>query len=134
VDCETYDTDEFMVGLGERGTRHENVPYLDVSATYQNGEIVLAVVNRNKEKAITSDILCQTGEFTGDFEVFEVNGPDIKSENDFGKETVKTVKKIISKERYDNYLYFPPAFFNHVKGENQRMNRSPRLRRKKDQT
>ena len=47
----------------------------------------------NKDNAITSDIMCQTGEFTGDFKVFEVNGPDVKAMNNFDKENVKTIVK-----------------------------------------
>jgi alpha-N-arabinofuranosidase len=118
VDCETYDTDEFVVGLAERGTRHENVPYLDVSATFKDGQVVLAVVNRNKDKAITTDIICQTGEFTGDYEVFEVNGPDIKSENDFGKVNVKTVKKDNIKGKGTTMTYtFPAHSLTMIKGK-----------------
>ena len=72
VDCETYDTEEFYVGLAERSTKQTNVPYLDVSAAYNKGEVIIAVVNRHKDKAITTDIICQTGEFAGNFEVYEV--------------------------------------------------------------
>jgi alpha-L-arabinofuranosidase len=117
VDCETYDTDEFIVGLGERGTEHKDVPYLDVSATIQGGELVLAIVNRHKDKDITTDILCQTGEFTGDFEVFEVNGPDVKAMNDFGKEPVKTTINQSVKGKGNKIVYtFPPHSITMLKG------------------
>ncbi|MBN2611920.1 MAG: alpha-N-arabinofuranosidase [Bacteroidales bacterium] len=117
VKCDTYDTDEFYIGLGESKTKQTDVPYLDVSATYQNGEVVLCVVNRNKDKAITTDLLCQTGEFTGTFEVYEVNGPDIKTVNDFGKEPVKTVKKQDIKAKGNTVTYaFPPHSFTMIKG------------------
>jgi len=118
VGCETYDTDEFLVGLGERGTRHEGVPYLDVSATVQDGELMIAVVNRHKEESISTDILCQTGEFAGDFEVYEVNGPDIKSSNDFGKELVKTEVKQAIKAKGEKINYsFPPHSITMLKGK-----------------
>ena len=79
---------------------------------------MINVVNRNKDKAITTDILCQTGEFNGDFEVYEVNGPDIKSVNDFGKETVKTVKKPVIKSTGNKVTYaFPPHSFTMIKGK-----------------
>jgi alpha-N-arabinofuranosidase len=118
VGCETYDTDEFLVGLGERGTRHEAVPYLDVSATIKDGELMLAVVNRHRYESITTDILCQTGEFAGDFEVFEVNGPDIKSSNDFGKELVKTTNKPVIRAKGEKISYtFPPHSLTMLKGK-----------------
>jgi len=118
VDCETYNTEEFLIGLGESKTRQTNVPYLDVSATCNNGEVVLCVVNRNKDKAITTDILSQTGEFTGTFKVFEVNGPDVKAMNNFDKETVKTVVKPDISARGSKITYsFPAHSFTMIKGQ-----------------
>lgn len=93
VDCDTYDTERFALALSESTSIQKNVPYLDVSAAMHNGDLMVSVVNRNKDRAITADILCQEGHFSGPFQVFEVNGPDVKSENDFGKEPVKTVQK-----------------------------------------
>ena len=117
VDCETYDTEEFFIGLGESKTRQTNVPYLDVSATYNEGEVVLCVVNRNKDKAITTDILSQTGEFTETFKVFEVNGPDVKAMNNFDKENVKTVAKSDITARGSKLTYtFPAHSFTMIKG------------------
>ncbi len=117
VDCDTYDTEEFFIGLGESKTKQSNVPYLDVSATYKDEEVILCVVNRNKDKAISADIICQTGDFSGNFQVYEVNGPDIKSRNDFGTETVKTVKKPDIKTKGKNLTYsFPPHSFTMMKG------------------
>jgi alpha-N-arabinofuranosidase len=118
VDCDTYDTDEFFIGLGESRTKQTNVPYLDVSATHKDGEVILCVVNRNKDKAITTDIICQSGDFSGSFKVYEVNGPDIKSMNDFGKETVKTVTKPDIKAKGNTLTYsFPPHSFTMLKGK-----------------
>ena len=93
VDCETYDTDEFYLGLAEQSTQQSNIPYLDVSAAYQDSEVVIGVINRHLDKTISTDIISQEGMFDGEFEVYEVNGPDIKAENDFDKTNVKTEKK-----------------------------------------
>jgi alpha-N-arabinofuranosidase len=93
VDCDTYDTERFFLGLGETTTVQKDVPYLDVSAAYDDGRVTICVVNRHKDRAITTEILCQEGQFGGPFEVHEVNGPDIKTINDFGREPVKTVRK-----------------------------------------
>lgn len=119
VDCETYDTDEFFIGLAESKTEQKDVPYLDVSATYQNGEVIINVVNRNKDKAITTDLISQEGFFDGEFEVYEVNGPDIKAKNDFGKTTVKTVQKeSIKIKKEETFTYeFPPHSFTMLKGK-----------------
>jgi len=118
VDCETYDTDRFYIGLGESTTRQTNVPYLDVSATCQDDEIVLCVVNRHKDHPIATDILCQSGQFKGPFEIYEVNGPDIKAMNDFGSETVSTVRKEDLKAKGEKIEYvFPPHSFTLIKGK-----------------
>ena len=121
VDCETYNTERFPIGLGESTTKQTDVPYLDVSATYNNNEVIICVVNRNKDKAITTDIVSQDGKFTDDFEVFEVNGPDIKSENDFGKTTVETKQHPTLKNKSaDKITYsFPPHSFTMLKGKIQ---------------
>lgn len=95
VESDTYDTTEnFPLGLGEQTATIRDVPYLDVSATYkQDGTVILSVVNRHRDQAIATEILSQEGVFRGPFEVYEVNGPDVKAQNDFGKEAVRTEQK-----------------------------------------
>jgi len=78
-------------------------------------------VNRNKDKAIKTEIMSQEGKFAGKFKVFEVNGSDIKSENDFGKETVKTVQKADISVSGESFNYpFPPHSFTLIQGTIQR--------------
>jgi len=121
VDCKTYNTNKFFLGLGETTTLQNNVPYLDVSATYQNGELILNVINRNKDEAITTDIISQNGAFTGNFSVSEVNGPDIKSSNDFNKEIVKTIERPSITASGNKITYpFPPHSFTMIKGKIQK--------------
>ena len=112
VDCDTYDAGEFNVGLGEVTTVQNNIPYLDVSATLNGEEIIICVVNRHKDKAIATDIISQSGPFTGVMKVYEVNGPDIKSMNDFNSEIVKTVEKPDVKVKGDivTYSFTPHSF------------------------
>jgi alpha-N-arabinofuranosidase len=118
VDCGTYDTERFFIGLGEQTTRQTGVPYLDVSATMKGDEVVIAVVNRHKDEAIRTDILTQEGKFSGPFEVFEVNGPDIKSTNDFNKTEVQTAKKQTIKTGTSSFTYsFPPHSLTLLKGK-----------------
>ena len=118
VDCKSYSTDNFAIGMGEVTTQQSHVPYLDVSATYNNGKVMICVVNRDKDNAITTDFLSQTGLFDGDFEVYEVNGPNTKSDNDFGKTTVETKQKpAIKVKKSDTFTYsFPAHSFTMIKG------------------
>jgi len=118
VDCQTYDTDEFYIGTGEVQTKQTDVPYLDVSAVYNNGEVVFSVVNRHMDKPITTDIICQSGVFDGTLEVFEVNGSDVKTVNDFGVENVKTVSKPALKAKGNTVTYsFPAHSLTMIKGK-----------------
>jgi alpha-N-arabinofuranosidase len=118
VDCDTYNTGEYFIGLGEDKTRQTGVPYLDVSSVYDKGKLVIAVVNRDKDKPIITDIVSQTGSFTGGFKVYEVNGPDIKSANNFDQTLVKTTNKPDIKVTGDKFTYaFPPHSFTMLVGE-----------------
>lgn len=117
VDCDTYDTERFFLGLGETTTVQKNVPYLDVSAAYDDGQVTLCVLNRNRDDALTANIICQEGRFTGRFEVYEVNGPDIKAMNDFGSEPVKTTQKPAVRASGQSLTYsFSPHSFTLMKG------------------
>ena len=121
VDCDTYDTERFFLGLGESTTVQKDVPYLDVSAAYDDDRLTLCVVNRHKDRAITTNIICQEGRFGGPLAVYEVNGPDIKTVNDFGSEPVKTVKKADVNASGTSFAYsFPPHSFTLMKGSIRR--------------
>jgi alpha-N-arabinofuranosidase len=118
VDCETYATEEFFIGLGESTTKQDKVPYLDVSASYLNDEVIINVVNRHKDKAIATDIISQSGNFDGDVQVVEVNGPDTKATNDFGKTNVETKQKAAIKTKGNVLTYgFPPHSFTQLKAK-----------------
>ena len=118
VDCKTYNTGKFFLGLSETTTQQSNVPYLDVSATYNEGEVTIAVVNRHLDQAITTDVISQNGAFGGSLEVYEVNGANIKSMNDFGKTEVQTVKKPSPKVSGTKFQYaFPPHSFTLLKAK-----------------
>ena len=77
----------------------------------------MCVVNRNKEESILTDIISQSG-VLGNFRVFEVNGADIKSENNFDKEEVFTKEKPPVKPDGNKFIYsFPPQSFTMMKGK-----------------
>jgi alpha-N-arabinofuranosidase len=74
-------------------TRFGPVPYLDTSAAYDNGSLVINVVNRHRDQAIDAEFIAEDKQFSGPVQISEVNGPDLKTENDFGSEKVKTVER-----------------------------------------
>jgi alpha-L-arabinofuranosidase len=96
--------------------KHGEVPYLDASAAYDNGTLVLNVVNRSLDRPIEARIQSQKGTFHGSYEVAEVNGPNIKAENTFGMTKVETVRKSISADGTQLVYSFPPHSYTMIKG------------------
>jgi alpha-N-arabinofuranosidase len=90
-------------------------PYLDTSAAYDNGTLVLNIVNRHRDQAVEAEFETQDKQFAGPVEVSEVNGPDIKAENDFGKTLVKTVTKSVKADAKRLSYRFPPHSFTMLK-------------------
>ncbi len=118
VECKTYDTDKFFNGKDQLPSLQKNVPYLDVSATYNENEIILCVVNRNKDEAIATEIISQNGSFADKLEVYEFNGPNLKSENNFDKIEVKTSKKPSVKPNGNKITYtFQPHSLTMIKAK-----------------
>ena len=98
-----------------KSTRFDDVPYLDASAAYDNGTLVMNVVNRHQDQAIEAEIEAEDKQFSGAVAVSEVNGPDIKAENDFGKTTVKTVERSAAADGQKFALRFPPHSYTMLK-------------------
>ena len=118
VDCPGYSTNEFFLGLGESKAKLSDVPYLDVSATFENGVVVICVVNRHRDSAIKTDIICQSGEFADILRVYEINASDIKATNDFNTENVKTIPKPDVKVKGNTATYsFPAHSLTMLKGK-----------------
>jgi alpha-N-arabinofuranosidase len=106
VDAPTYETKAY-----------HSVPYLDCSAAYNAGSLVLNVTNRHRDQSLDVVFEAEDKQFSGDFEVAEVNGPDIKSENTFGKTTVKTTQqKPVQATGRTLKCTFPPHSFTQLKG------------------
>ena len=98
----------FVEGPRYESRRFGEVPYLDASAGYDNGTLVLNVVNRHREQAIETEFEAQDKQFAGPAEVAEVNGPDVKSENNFESTTVRTVTRTINANGHSLRYRFPP--------------------------
>ena len=66
--------------------RPGEVKYLDVSATYDAaaGEVVVNVLNRSKDKDIAATIENQSGSWTGQASVWQMNHTDFKATHTFG--------------------------------------------------
>jgi len=73
--------------------RFGDVRYIDTSAAYDNGTLVLNVVNRHQTEPITVEIEAEDRQFSGPVSISEVNGPDIKAENDFHVTKVKATPR-----------------------------------------
>lgn len=92
------------------------VPYLDTSAALENGTLVVNVTNRHRDSALDAVIELQDKKFNGEFQVFEVNGPDIKAENNFDANPVKTTAKSVNASGGTLKYKFPPHSFTLLKG------------------
>jgi alpha-N-arabinofuranosidase len=97
--------------------RFGQVSYLDTSAAWDNGTLVLNVVNRHPAESIPADLELEDKQFAGPVEISEVNGPDIKSQNDFGATTVKTVKRSGKAEGRKFTYSFPPHSYSMLKAK-----------------
>jgi alpha-N-arabinofuranosidase len=98
VDCPQYDLNG------------QKIPYLDVSSAYNKDtkELIINVVNRDKDHSINTDILSQYGQFDGKATIYEVNGKNIKDQNSTEKQLVKTISKEIN-VKGDKLTYSFPA-------------------------
>lgn len=88
--------------------RFGDVPYLDTSAALDSGTLILNVTNRHPSQAVSADIDLVDKQFSGAVTVMEVNGPDIKAENDFNITRVKATQKSTA-ARGKTFQYSFPA-------------------------
>ncbi|HWB86556.1 MAG TPA: alpha-L-arabinofuranosidase C-terminal domain-containing protein [Bryobacteraceae bacterium] len=105
----------FVESPSYKSGRFDEVPYLNISAGYDNGALVLNVVNRHRDQPLETEFLAEDKQFSGPVQVSEVNGPDIKSENDFDKTEVKTVERSASASGNRLQYRFPPHSFTMIK-------------------
>jgi alpha-N-arabinofuranosidase len=93
------------------------VGYLDTSASLDSDLLVLNVVNRHRDQPIEADVELQDRAFAGPVEVAEVNGPDIRAENDFGVTKVQTVTRQTRADGRRLRYSFPPHSFTMLKAK-----------------
>jgi alpha-N-arabinofuranosidase len=113
VQCATFDVDEFYKGI----------PYLDVSAVYAEDDqsLILNVVNRHKDEAITTGIVSCSGEFASEARVQEVYSEDLKSPYTYAQkdEYVPKTRNISTDKSTMTYTFPPHSFTQIVIGTNE---------------
>jgi len=100
-----------------KSARFDDVPYLDASAAFDAGSLVVNVVNRHPSQPVETEIRLEDKQFSGPVAVSEVNGPDIKAENDFDKTLVKTVERSAAAEGNQLRYSFPPHSYTMLKAK-----------------
>jgi len=107
----------FVDGPTYKTKRRDRVPYVDVSAAYDNGTLVLNAVNRHQDSPIEVEFAAQDRPFRGTWEIAEVNGPNIKAQNDFGVTKVETKHKKFEANGNVMRYTLPPHSFTMLKGQ-----------------
>jgi alpha-N-arabinofuranosidase len=107
VQCDTFNTPLFT-----------GVPYLDVTTVYskETNTVVINVVNRHKDKAISADIISQYGDFDGKAEVSLMSANDLNEAFTFDKQDeYKPSVKQIKTEKNKTVCLFPAHSFTQIK-------------------
>ena len=107
VECDTFNTEKY-----------KGIPYLDVTTVYskETNTVFINVVNRDKDKAITADILSNSGDFTGKAEASLINNESLTDPFVFDKQSqyLPVTKEIQPNNNKLTYT-FPPHSFTQIK-------------------
>ncbi len=107
VECDTFNTEKF-----------KGIPFLDITSTYSEeaNTVYINVVNRHKDKTFTSDIISNSGTFTGKAEAQLINATSLDEPFAFDKqEQYKPVTKEIKVEGNKITCSFPAHSFTQIK-------------------
>lgn len=107
VQCDTFSTD-----------RYKGIPYLDVSAIYNkdNSNIYINIVNRHKEKAITTAVYSISASFSGKAEVTTIQQDSLTETFTYEKkDSYKPVRTLIQTNDRKLALTIPPHAFVQIK-------------------
>ncbi len=107
VECDTFNTEKF-----------KGIPYLDVTTVYSkdNNVVYINVVNRHKDKAITTEVVANSGEFTGKAEVNVITEEELKDPFTFGKQDqYEPAIKEVSTKKNTLTFSFPEHSFTQIK-------------------
>ncbi len=107
----------FVEGPTYQTKEHSAVPYLDTSCAYNDdGTLVMNVTNRHRYQPVDAIFELEDKRFNGDLQIFEVNGPDIKAENNFDASPVRTQEKSAPASGASFKYSFPAHSFTMLKG------------------
>jgi len=91
----------------------QQLPYLDVSATYNGGGhvVYLNVLNRSKSQDISTRIENQAGAMSGNVDVWQMNYPDLKATHTFGddRKVVPSTRSMSGAVANNGFVYTFPA-------------------------
>ncbi len=107
VKCATFDVDEF----------YKEIPYLDVSAVYAEADhaLILNVVNRHRDEAITATIVNGSGDFASAGSVQEVYSDDLAGPYHYDRKDEYIPKtRSIATDRATITYTFPPHSFTQI--------------------
>jgi alpha-N-arabinofuranosidase len=115
--CKGKSLDLFVDSPKYATRRFGDVPYLSTSACYDNGMLIVNVVNRHKDSPIDVDLVLEDKQFSGPIEISEVNGPDIKAENNFETTNVRALRREATTQGGKLQFTFPPHSFTMLKAQ-----------------
>jgi len=107
VNCDTFNTEKY-----------KGIPYLDVTTTYskETNTVFINVVNRHKEKAITTDIINASGDFSGKAEVTLITTKNLQEAFTLEKQNEYVPVKNEVETKNNKFVYsFPPHSFTQIK-------------------
>ena len=97
--------------------KYKAIPYLDVSTVYskEKGSVIINVINRHKEKAIATEIINQSGNFSGKPSVSEVTAGDLTEAFSFDKQKEYMPVSKDATAKGNKIVYsFPPHSFTQI--------------------
>ena len=107
VTCDTFNTEKY-----------KGIPYLDVTTTYskETHTVFINVVNRHKDKTITTEIVNTSGDFVGKAEASLITGKDLQEGFVFDKQN-EYIPVVTGIDIKNNKLTctFPPHSFTQIK-------------------
>jgi len=98
-----------------KSRRFDSVPYIDASASIDGNRLVLNVVNRHQNQPMDVAIGLEDKNFSGAVAVSEVNGPDIKAQNDFGQMPVTAKDRTVNASGTSLSYSFPPHSYTQLR-------------------
>ena len=108
VVCDTFNTSGYYKGI----------PYLDVTSVFtkETNTLLINAVNRHKDKAINTDIINCSGNFSGKASVSEINSDDIYAHYVFDKQQQYIPVTTELKVKGNKIVYsFPAHSFTQIK-------------------